>query len=187
MITESTFANFRSPVYTRITRSAETYKATQDYTIAKLVRLVELYKDTVNDQQQSRLIRDDIDQGLRRYHQYCIQQRHGAHYIQQDAGERTVFEHLVPASTVRDLLLDEVITPEQACNMPTCILSVENDRLLREAGWASRTPDIFNFWKRYQYCFDTTELFETHDGKAIDPATWTLADHFEYFEHARAV
>jgi hypothetical protein len=87
---------------------------------------------------------------------------------------------MVPNSTVRDLLLNGVITPTQACNMPTARISVAKDTLLREKGWASRTPDIYNFWKRYEYCFDVTNLFETYDGILVNPAM-TLDDHFERF------
>jgi len=73
-----------------------------------------------------------------------------------------------------------VITPKQACNMPTCKLSKERDDKLREAGWASKTPDIYNFWKRYEYSFETKDLFETYDGVNVNTAM-TLDEHFERF------
>jgi hypothetical protein len=91
-----------------------------------------------------------------------------------------IFEHMVPNSTVRDMLLHGVITPVQACNMPTCRLSKAKDDLLREKGWASRTPDIYNFWTRYTNSFDTAG-FATYDGTEIDAAAWTLEQHFSYF------
>lgn len=172
---------FREPVYVRVQRSNETYSATANYVQQNLSRLVDLYKQHTNDQQTMRLIRDDMDNLLRRYHKYCIEQNIGAHYIQQGEHEKTVFEHMVPNSTVRDLLLHSVITPEQACNMPTCRLSKESDDQLRLAGWNSRTPDIYNFWKRYTMCFDVADSFHTYDGVVVTPDSWNLDKHFEYF------
>ena len=171
---------FREPVYVRTKRNLESYAATAAYVTNNLSRLVWLYQSTKNDEQTARLIRDDIDNALRRYHGYCIKENFGAHYIEVGLEGNGIFEHMVPNSTVRDLLLAGVITPRQACNMPTARISVEKDTLLREKGWASRTPDIYNFWCRYQYCFDTADLFVTHDGVAVD-TTMTLEDHFRLF------
>ena len=170
--------NFNAPVYVRTKRNAESYAATAAYVTANLERLVELYRTTKNDEQTYRLIRDDIDNALRRYHQYCIKENIGAHYVERGLEGNGIFEHMVPASTIRDLLIAQVITAEQACNMPTCKLSKERDDKLREAGWASKTPDIYNFWKRYEYSFDCTGVFETHDGIAVD-TSMTLENHFK--------
>ena len=174
---------FISPVYVRVRRGNETYSATKQYVESNLRRLVNEYINTKNDEQTLRLIRDDIDNALRRYHEYCIKQNFGAHYKDRDIKDdsKVIFEHMVPASTIRDMLIAETISPEQACNMPTCNLSKEKDDLLREKGWASKTPDIYNFWKRYQYCFDTENKFETHDEVAVDTSVWNLDKHFEFF------
>ena len=109
-----------------------------------------------------------------------IKENFGAHYVEVGIEGNGIFEHMVPNSTVRDLLLAGVITPTQACNMPTARISVEKDTLLREKGWASRTPNIYNFWQRYQYCFDTVNMFVTHDGAPVD-TTMTLEEHFNIF------
>lgn len=180
MMLREALENFSQPVYTRTKRSTESYAATAAYVSANLKRLVDLYTKTRNDEQTARLIRDDIDNSLRRYHQYCIKENFGAHYWEVGLEGRGIFEHMVPASTIRDLLIADVITAEQACNMPTCRLSQEKDDLLREHGWASRTPDIYCFWKRYQYCFNTEEQFVTHDGVCVN-ADMTLDDHFRIF------
>lgn len=176
MLKES-LQNFIVPVYTKTKRSPESYTATAVYVTANLERLVNLYRTTRNDEQTYRLIRDDIDNALRRYHQYCIKENFGAHYIERGLEGNGIFEHMIPASRIRDLLLSRVITPEQACNMPTCRLSKERDDKLREAGWASKTPDIYNFWKRYTYSFDCTNVFVTYDGIEVD-TNMTLEDHF---------
>jgi hypothetical protein len=172
--------NFTAPVYTKTKRSTESYAATAAYVTANLKRLVELYRGTKNDEQTYRLIRDDIDNALRRYHQYCIKENFGAHYIERGLEGNGIFEHMVPASRIRDLLLAEVITPVQACNMPTCRLSKERDDKLREAGWASKTPDIYNFWKRYEYSFDIVDVFTTWDDQLVN-TNMTLDDHFDMF------
>jgi len=169
---------FRTPKYTRVKRSTESYEATARYVVSNLERLVELYDATRNDEQTSRLIRDDVDNALRRYHQYCIKENIGAHYIEVGLEGNGIFEHMIPASTVRDLCIAGILTPEQALNVPTCRLSKANDDLLREAGWASKTPDIWNFWKRYQYCFETAGTFTTWDGQLVD-TNMTLEDHFK--------
>jgi hypothetical protein len=171
---------FREPVYVRTKRNLESYAATAAYVTNNLTRLVYLYHNTKNDEQTARLIRDDIDNALRRYHGYCIKENFGAHYVEVGLEGNGIFEHMVPNSTVRDLLLAGAITAKQACNMPTARISVEKDTLLREKGWASRTPDIYNFWRRYQYCFDTADLFVTHDGVTVD-TNMTLDNHFRLF------
>lgn len=180
MTLQESIANFREPVYVRVQRSAETYNATATYVQRRLAELVKDYHRNKNDQQTLRLIRDDIDNALRRYHEYCIKQNIGAHYIDPNLEGNGIFEHMVPNSTVRDMLIHGVITAGQACNMPTCKLSKSKDDLLREKGWASRTPDIYNFWVRYTNCFDTAG-FATYDGTSIDTASWTLEKHFSYF------
>lgn len=171
---------FCEPVYVRVQRTAETYSATAVYVQRRLAQLVEEYCSTRNDQQTLRLIRDDIENALRRYHNYCIKENIGAHYVDPELEDNGIFEHMVPARTIRDLLIHNVITAEQACNMPTCRLSKHKDDLLREAGWASRTPDIYNFWLRYKYCFDLIG-FSTYDGVPVEPESWNLDSHFEYF------
>ena len=179
VLLKESIANFREPVYVRVQRSTETYDATASYVQTNLTRLVDLYRNTKNNQQTLRLIRDDIDNALRRYHEYCIKQNFGAHYMDPDLEGNGIFEHMVPASTIRDMLLHNVITSAQACNMPTCRLSKHKDDLLREAGWASKTPDIYNFWTRYRNCFDISG-FTTYDGVKVN-SDWTLDKHFEYF------
>jgi len=172
---------FRTPKYSRVQRSNETYLATARYVTANLERLVELYNTTRNDEQTSRLIRDDVDNALRRYHQYCIKENIGAHYVEVGIEGNGIFEHMIPASRLRDLLLLGRITSYEACNAPTCKLSKDSDDLLREKGWASDTPDLIDFWKRYRLCFDTIDKFTTHNGTPVDTENWTLDNHYEYY------
>jgi hypothetical protein len=182
MLKES-LEQFTAPVYGKTRRTAETYQTVANYCRHNLVRLVAEYHAVENDQQLLREIRNDIDMYLRRYHEYCIQQRDGmlAHYHEVAADEDCDFEHLIPAARVRDLLLAESISVEQALNAPTVRLSRTKHAALKEAGWASTTPNMWLPFLRYAQVFDAT--YETHDGTAIDPGTWTLQQHFDYFHH----
>jgi hypothetical protein len=147
------------------------------------MRLVTEYHAVENDQQLLREIRNDIDYYLRRYHEYCIEQRDGmrAHYLEIDADDETDFEHLIPASRIRDLVLANAITVEQALNAPTVVLSRAKHRALKEAGWAAKTPDMWLPFRRYSQVFQAQ--YQTHDGVLVDPESWTLARHYEYFQH----
>ena len=74
--------NFTAPVYGKTKRTNETYKTVARHCRTHLERLVSEYQIIKNDQQWLREVRNDIDYYLRRYHEYCIQQRDGmkAHY-----------------------------------------------------------------------------------------------------------
>lgn len=182
MLKES-LEQFTAPVYGKTKRTPDTYRTVAAHCSNHLVRLVDEYRAVKNNQQLLREIRNDIDYYLRRYHEYCIKQRDGmlAHYHEVGADEDTDFEHLIPAARVRDLLLADVFTVEQALNAPTVKLSRAKHAELKDAGWASTTPDMWLPFRRYSQVF--TAVFETHDGTAIDPETWTLEKHFEYFKH----
>ena len=182
MLKES-LEQFTAPVYGKTRRTPDTYRTVADYCTRNLERLVAEYRSVKNNQQLLREIRNDIDYYLRRYHEYCIKQRDGmaAHYHEQGADEDTDFEHLIPAARIRDLLLAGVISVEQALNAPTVKLSRAKHALLKEAGWASTTPDMWLPFRRYSQVFSAQ--FETHDGTTIDPESWTLEQHFSYFKH----
>lgn len=174
---------FVPPVYGRSPRTRDTYITVKQYCERNLVRLVQDYQDVRNDQQLLREIRNDIDYYLRRYHEYCIEQRDGmlAHYHEIGADQECDFEHLIPASRIRDLLLAQAISVDQALNAPTVRLSRDKHHQLKQAGWASKTPDMWLPFRRYTQVFDAQ--FQTHDGVAIDPHSWTLEQHYRYFQH----
>lgn len=182
MLKES-LAQFVPPVYGKTKRSADTYKTVAEHCQQHLVVLKTEYMTTRNDQQKLREIRNDMDYYLRRYHKYCIEERDGmgAHYHEIGADADTDFEHLIPAARIRDLLLAGAITVEQALNAPTVRLSRNKHMMLKEAGWASQTPDMWLPFKRYSQVFDSS--YATFDGTAVDPAAWTLEKHYDYFRH----
>lgn len=182
MLKES-LEQFVAPVYGKTRRTADTYQTVAQYCRQNLIRLVGEYLAVRNDQQLLREIRNDIDNYLRRYHEYCIKQRDGmqAHYHEVGADDECDFEHLIPAARIRDLLLANAITVEQALNAPTVRLSRAKHALLKEAGWSSTTPDMWVPFRRYSQVFSAK--FETHDGTVIDTESWTLQQHFDYFQH----
>jgi len=182
MLKES-LEQFTAPVYGKTRRTDETYRTVASYCTQNLVRLVADYHAVQNDQQLLREIRNDIDTYLRRYHEYCIEQRDGmkAHYHEVGADAECDFEHLIPASRIRDLLLAKAITVEQALNAPTVRLSRAKHMMLKDAGWAAKTPNMWLPFQRYAGVF--AAVYETHDGTKIDPETWTLEQHYRYFEH----
>jgi hypothetical protein len=175
--------NFVAPIYGKTSRSPDTYRTVATRCRENLMRLVTEYHAVENDQQLLREIRNDIDYYLRRYHEYCIEQRDGmrAHYHEIGADDETDFEHLIPASRIRDLVLANAITVEQALNAPTVVLSRAKHRALKEAGWAAKTPDMWLPFRRYSQVFQAQ--YQTHDGVLVDPESWTLARHYEYFQH----
>jgi len=181
MLKES-LGQFVAPVYGKTKRTAETYKTVMGHCTKHITRLVDEYHEVENDQQLLRETRNDIDYYLRRYHKYGIEQRPGvgAHYCEVGATE-TDFEHLIPARRIRDLLLQKKITVEQALNAPTVKLCKVKHKLLNEAGWGDKTPNMFLPFIRYSQVFDGK--YQTFDGTEIDPATWTLEDHYNYFKH----
>jgi hypothetical protein len=174
---------FIAPVYGKTQRTPDTYRTVAAYCKKNLDRLVNDYNQVENDQQLLREIRNDIDTYLRRYHEYCIQQRDGmkAHYHEIGADDECDFEHLIPAARIRDLLLAGAISVEQALNAPTVRLSRAKHMALKDAGWASKTPDMWLPFRRYSSVFFAE--YTTHDGTPIDPLTWTLEKHYNYFQH----
>jgi hypothetical protein len=182
MLKES-LEQFTAPVYGKTRRTPDTYRTVADHCTGHLDRLVAEYRSVKNNQQLLREIRNDIDYYLRRYHEYCIQQRDGmkAHYYEIGADDECDFEHLIPAARIRDLLLAETITVEQALNAPTVRLSRAKHMALKDAGWAAKTPNMWLPFERYTNVFQAT--YQTHDGTAVEPLTWTLEKHYNYFQH----
>lgn len=180
---QESLSQFTPPEYGKTKRTSETYKTVARHCSGHLEHLVEDYAGVRNDQQLLREIRNDIDYYLRRYHEYCIQQRDGmkAHYHEINADKDCDFEHLIPAAKIRDLLLAGVISIEQALNAPTVRLSRAKHKALKEKGWASTTPNMWLPFKRYTQVFEAG--YQTYDGTRIDPDNWTLEQHYNYFKH----
>lgn len=177
--------NMRGKKYVNVKRNDKAYADCLDTTTMELERLVDLYRTTVvEDDMRARLYRDDIDHWIRRYHKYAIQGKIKSHYHQRGvslAAKDCIFEHVIPASTVRDKLIAGDLTINQALNVPTCRVSRNVDTLLRKKGLHDNTPDGWFFFKRYKIALDDIEI-ETYNGQPVkDLDTWTLQDHFDFF------
>jgi hypothetical protein len=78
-------------------------------------------------------------------------------------------------------LLAGKINVQQALNAPTVRLSRVKHKMLKDAGWATATPNMWIPFERYTNVFDAQ--YTTFDGTAIDPSIWTLDQHYSYFKH----
>lgn len=166
-------------------RSQRLYAETYLYLHNEVERLVSVYRDTPSSYQQyRRLLRDGIDANLRRFHEYCIKQNKQfpvPHYIDADAvehGKKTVFEHVLPMSIARDLLIDNIFSIDQAFTIPTCTLCKERDKLLKNKGWNNSTPNMYYYWKRYSGSFDVEGVIISREGLAVN-FDESIEDHFE--------
>jgi hypothetical protein len=165
-----------------VKRNKDSYAQCLAFVEDELARSVATYRTTVfAEDMRARLIRDSIDRLIRRFHDYSIKERIGSHYREVGVAEtESVFEHVIPASSIRDMLIGERLTIKQALNAPTCLIKKSQDEILTKNGLVKSSPNNYIFFKRYQILNST---FTTNDGTAIDPVTWTLEQHFDYFKH----
>lgn len=172
---------YQPPDAPRVQRSGLSYQQTYDYCHSELERLLGEYLQHDAHDQKSRLIRDQFEMLLRRYHEYCIEQNQGAHYrecgLTRDT--KTEFEHVIPIKVVRDAVLAGRMTIDQAFNIPACDISKAKHQELARQGLAKRTPDPYWFWRRYQ---NLGIQIETRNGQKVDFDTWNLDTHYDHFK-----
>jgi len=164
-----------------VVRNQVAYTQCFEFTSSELERLVTLYKETVFlEDMRARLIRDSIDHWIRRYHGYAIEGKIKSHYREVGVIEReSVFEHVIPASSVRDMLMQDRLTINQALNTPVCLIKRSSDKVLSDNGLTKTSPSNYYFFQRYLVL---NSSFTTYDGIPItDLSKWSLEDHFEYF------
>lgn len=164
----------------RVTRSGASYQQTYDYIYKRLNELVASYKAHGAHDQTARLMRDDFERMLRRYHEYCIEQNQGAHYMEVglDSKTKTEFEHVIPVKVVRDAVLSDRMTVDQALNMPSCKLSKAKHRQLAKLGLAKESECPYNFWRRYK---NLGVQIVTRSGDPVNLDTWNLDTHYQHF------
>lgn len=171
--------SFTKKNYKKVKRGERSYKDTYEITVSEVTRLVEMYKTCIDEDQIARLIRDSIDHWIRRYHDYSIRGDIGSHYRQTGVVKGdTVFEHVIPANEIRDMLIESKLTVNQALNAPTCLINKADDIKLRKSGLSSSSPSRWHFFKRYN---GLDSVFTTYNGQKIDLNTWTLEDHYLFF------
>ena len=171
--------SFVKKTYKKVQRGDRSYRDTYKITVSELERLVDMYKDCIDEDQTARLIRDSIDHWIRRYHDYSIRGDIGAHYRQVgiEQGD-TVFEHVIPANEIRDMLIEGKLTVKQALNAPTCLIKKADDVKLRKSGLSASSPSRWFFFRRY---LGLESVFTTYNGHSVDLDKWTLEDHYRLF------
>lgn len=177
--------NMRGKKYVNVKRNDKAYEQALSTTTEELERLLDLYRNTViEDDMRARLLRDSIDHWIRRYHKYAIQGKIKSHYHQRGvslSAKDCIFEHVIPASTIRDKLIAGELSINQALNVPTCRVSRSVDSLLQQKGLHDSTPDAWFFFKRYKIALADIAI-DTYNGQPVtDLDTWTLQDHFDFF------
>ncbi len=164
-----------------VERNEDAYRITNEFIRAEVARLVDMYRNLSVLDQRARLIRDGIDLYLRRGHGYTIEGKIGSHYREIGVDvNNCIFEHMIPQSRIRDLLIQDRISLKQAMNPPTCLISKIHDVELSKSGYNNKTPSYWHFFDRYTRVFDAQ--YETFNGQAIaDPHNWNLGQHYEFF------
>ena len=193
-ILEQNLKEIRPKRKSSVKRNDKAYADCLATTTVELERLVGLYRTTVfEEDMRARLYRDDIDHWIRRYHGYAIQGKIKSHYHQKGVSLKakdTIFEHVIPAAQVRDLLIENKLSINQALNVPTCRVSRKGNSLLNARGMHDRNTDPWNFFKRYKVGMAELDKdgntifpeFESYNGQGIPNLdTWTLRDHFNLF------
>ena len=165
----------------RVVRNGQAYVETIEFIRPELQRHLAAYNALERVNQRGRLLRDQIDELIRRYHDYVIAGKFVAHYRQKGLRVKkgNVFEHVIPLRTVRNMLISGVISIDQALNSPTCLLTPEMNKILGSNRLTKSTPNPRYFWQRYRML---GIQIETYDGTAVDQETWDLQKHYEYFK-----
>lgn len=171
---------YQPPDPPRVQRSGLSYQQTYDYCRAELERLQSRYLQHDSHDQTARLMRDQFENLLRRYHKYCIEENQGAHYRESGLSNehQTEFEHVIPIRVVRESVLNGRMTIDEAFEVPTCSISKSKHAELSRLNLAKRSPDPYWFWQRYR---DLEIDIETRDGVKVDLETWNLDTHYQYF------
>lgn len=164
-----------------VKRNDESYKQCLEFTKSELERLLKMYEGMLEEDMTARLMRDSIDHHIRRYHDYAVRGKIGSHYREVGVIEsQSIFEHVIPASSVRDMLIEGRISINQALNTPTCLIKKSQDTKLRKNGLSNTSPNNWHFFQRY--CVLNSE-FTTNIGTSITNLdTWSLQDHNDYFQ-----
>lgn len=174
-------AKFKQVRYVPIKRSGATYVQTYNWAKEKINRAVTQLRLYPIQDQSARLMRDEIDFYLKRCHDYCIKERIGAHYREVGVPKKQCdFEHVLPKALTRELLIYNLLTVDEALNVPTCLLSKDKHRLINKVN-VSTTPDIWDFWQRYRNNLPDLKI-ETYDRNTVNLSDWDLNTHYNYFE-----
>jgi hypothetical protein len=173
----------------KVVRNEKAYSQCAETTVFELTRLVDIYKNTVfEEDMRARLYRDSMEKWIRRYHEYSIRGNFKSHYHQRGVSlnnSDVTFEHVIPVRQLLYYLLSGEMTIIQVLNAPTCRVSNASNKLLNDRGMHETNTDPWLFFKRYAVgCAVNGQSIEveTYNGQVItDLTTWTLRDHYNFF------
>ena len=182
---------FRSPRRPLVERNHDSYRVMYSSIKTDLISLIDEYHELgLGNNIRHRWCRDQIDNAIKRYHDYCIVQDIKSHYVQQGVSllsKHVIVEHVIPRQIVRELLLCGELTLDQALNSPICRVSRDFNKQINDAGLVKSTPDAWLFFSRYTAAATLAEItvpafsISTYNGIPIDVSTWSLPDHYAYF------
>ena len=171
---------FKPETHSRVPRDDRAYQETWDYISSELERKVQLAQEQFAPNQTASLIREDIINLIRTYQDYCIKRRFSCHYRRHGlADTNCVFEHVIPLARIRDMLVQNRLTVNQALNAPTCLISKQDNDLLSKNGLSASSPNNFYFFRRYAVLNSTFDTFSGMEIKNINQ--WSLKDHYVFF------
>ena len=173
----------------KVVRNEKAYAQCLETTVFELERMVDIYKNTVfEEDMRARLYRDSMEKWIRRYHEYSIRGNFKSHYHQRGVSlnnSDVTFEHVIPVRQLLYYLLSGEMTIGQVLNAPTCRVSNASNKLLNDRGMHETNTNPWLFFKRYAVgCAVNGQSIsiETFNGQAIpDLETWTLRDHYNFF------
>ena len=135
-----------------------------------------------------------LDMFFRRIHEYCIKQvlgpsSTGSFYVDKNwkKGEKFIFEHNIPMAIIGKELLEGRLTLLHAMFPPITLLSAKNDEKIKltknnkdEKWLIKNTPNIQNFWERYEKAdIHVDNNFTNVITKEDINSKWNLKDHYK--------
>lgn len=176
-----------APHYGRVGRDGAAYKATENWALNKIQRCLDDYDKIEILDQSARLIRDDIEQAIRRFQEYTYEYRLQLHYrdasipftVLEKTGHGLTIEHVIPVRYLVAGVIQQRIPVMAALHAPMCLIKNEDNAILNQNKLTSTTPDPHWFWRRYQ-CLSHVN-FITLRKDPVDVATWNFQTHLDYF------
>jgi len=164
----------QSDIYTRIQAFKQVIDNIKE---ERLDENIDLKKDIALSDIQNKCLRLATNLYIRK-----INATKGAQYYEQgiDEADGKIFEHVIPLENhLIPLYMKSIITFDQLIRFPTCRLSKKSDNLLT-GKLKDENTDLEHPFQRYRTAGIKTNFYKIN-GDLIDPATYTLDEHYKYF------
>lgn len=177
-----------APHYGRVGRDGAAYKTTETWAVHKIQRCLDDYDKIEILDQSARLIRDDIEQAIRRFQDYTYEYRLQLHYrdasipftITDKSGHGLTVEHVIPVRYLVAGVIQRRIPIKAALHAPMCLIRNQDNDTLNKHKLTKTTPDPYWFWRRYQ-CLSHVDII-TNRKDPVDMNTWNFQTHLDYFK-----